>query len=31
MVLVKQEHKGNPAENGRADAEEVNDVSFFQI
>jgi hypothetical protein len=30
MFLVKQQHKGNPAENGRADAEEVMMIVFFK-
>ena len=30
MFLVKRQHKGNPAENGRADAEEVMMIVFFK-
>ena len=30
MFLRKLEHKGNPAENGRADAEEVMMIVFFK-
>ena len=30
MFLVKRQHKGNPAENGRADAEEVMMFLFFK-
>ena len=30
MFLRKLQHKGNPAENGRADAEEVMMIVFFK-